>query len=157
MDIGSAANAPVPTELSMPFIVSFWKEKTYRSQDAVIIKRNCQILHDLACISVALHRTLRLSHSPPWIERPSTENLKYNAAEVPRSLSFAIILSFSCASFSTVNMKLSDLISLEKGVFQLEAGHSPWQPERSDAVVIGFAGSEIELAARSFEDDEEVL
>lgn len=54
-------------------------------------------------------------------------------------------------------MKLSDLIPLEKGVFQLEAGHSQWQPEVSEAVVIEFAGSETELAARSFEDDKEVL
>lgn len=39
MDIANAANAPVPTELSMPVIVSFWKEKTYKSQDAAIIKK----------------------------------------------------------------------------------------------------------------------
>lgn len=54
-------------------------------------------------------------------------------------------------------MKFSDLIPLEEGVLQLEEGHGQWQPERYEAVVIGFAGSETELAAKRFEDDEEVL
>ncbi len=56
-----------------------------------------------------------------------------------------------------VNMKFSDLTRLEEGVFQLEEGHGQWQPGRCEAVVIGFAGSETELAAKRFEDDEEVL
>lgn len=92
-----------------------------------------------------------------------------DAAEVPRSLSFAITFSCFCASFSylryrplydisaVVNMKFSDLIFLEEGVFQLEDGHGQWQPEQCEAVVIDFAGSETELAAKRFEDDEEIL
>ena len=54
-------------------------------------------------------------------------------------------------------MKFSDLIPLEEGVIQLEEGHGQWQPERCEAVMIEFAGSETELAAKRFEDDEEVL
>jgi len=38
MDMVSAANAPVPTELNMPAVISFRKEKTYKSQDAAIVK-----------------------------------------------------------------------------------------------------------------------
>jgi len=38
MDIVSAANAPVPTELNIPAVISFRKEKTDKSQDAAIVK-----------------------------------------------------------------------------------------------------------------------
>ena len=53
-------------------------------------------------------------------------------------------------------MKFSDLISLVEGVFQLEEGYGQWNPSLCEAVVIQFAGSEIELTAR-FEDHEDVL
>ena len=54
-------------------------------------------------------------------------------------------------------MKFSDLIPLEKGVFQLEEGHGQWDPKLCEAVVIQLAGSATELAAKRFEDNEEVL
>ncbi len=54
-------------------------------------------------------------------------------------------------------MKFSDLIPLEEGVFQLEEGHSQWYLEQYEAVVIQFAGSKTELAAKRFEEDREVL
>ena len=54
-------------------------------------------------------------------------------------------------------MKFSDLIWLGEGVFQLEEGDGHWNPRICEAVVIQFAGSEIELAAKRFEDHEEVL
>lgn len=38
MDMVSAANAPVPTELNMPAVISFRKEKTYKSRDAGIVR-----------------------------------------------------------------------------------------------------------------------
>ncbi len=38
MDIVSAANAPVPTELNMPAVISFWKEKTYKRETLGIIR-----------------------------------------------------------------------------------------------------------------------
>ena len=54
-------------------------------------------------------------------------------------------------------MKFSELIPLGGGVFQLEEGYGKWIPKLCEAVVIQFAGSEIELTAKRFEDFEEVL
>lgn len=55
------------------------------------------------------------------------------------------------------NMRFSDLVSLKEGVFQLREGHGQWNPELCETVVILFASLETELAAKSFEDNEEVL
>jgi hypothetical protein len=54
-------------------------------------------------------------------------------------------------------MKVSDLIPLEKGVFQLEEGHGKWDIDRCETVVIAFAGSETMLDLNEFGDDQEVL
>ena len=54
-------------------------------------------------------------------------------------------------------MKFSELILLKEGVFLLEKGDSQWHPEQCETIVIQFAGSETELAAQRFEDDDEVL
>jgi len=54
-------------------------------------------------------------------------------------------------------MRFSDLVPLKEGVFQLQEGHDQWNPDQCETVVILFAGSETELAAKSLEDNEEVL
>lgn len=54
-------------------------------------------------------------------------------------------------------MRFSDLVLLREGVFQLEEGHGQWNPTQCETAVILLAGSETELAAKRFEDDEEVL
>ena len=54
-------------------------------------------------------------------------------------------------------MKFSELIPLKEGVFLLEEGDGQWHPNQCETVVIQFAGSETELAAQRFEDDDEVL
>ncbi len=54
-------------------------------------------------------------------------------------------------------MKLSDLVPLMEGVFQLEEGHGEWNADQCEAVVIAFAGSEAKLDLNKFEKDQEVL
>lgn len=54
-------------------------------------------------------------------------------------------------------MRFSNLVLLQEGVFQLEEGHGQWNPDQCETVVILLAGSETELAAKRFEDDEDVL
>ncbi len=54
-------------------------------------------------------------------------------------------------------MKLSDLVTLREGIFQLEKGHTDRSPERCESVVLLFAGSETQLTTQKFEKDDEVL
>ena len=54
-------------------------------------------------------------------------------------------------------MKLSDLVPLKKGVYQLEEGHEKWNADQCEAVVIAFAGFEAKLDLNNFEKDQEVL
>ena len=54
-------------------------------------------------------------------------------------------------------MKVSDLIALKEGVFQLEEGHWKWNTDRCEAVVLVFAGCEAKLDPNEFKDDQEVL
>lgn len=54
-------------------------------------------------------------------------------------------------------MKVSDLILLKEGVFQLEEGHGKWSTDQCEAAVIAFAGFEAKLDFTEFGDDQEVL
>ena len=54
-------------------------------------------------------------------------------------------------------MRVSDLVPLEDGIFQLEKGHSNWDPDRHETAVILFAGIETEWFRKAFPSDEEVL
>ncbi len=54
-------------------------------------------------------------------------------------------------------MRLSDLVSLEDGIFQLEKGHSVWDPDQHETAMILFAGIETEWDRKTFRYDEEVL
>ena len=54
-------------------------------------------------------------------------------------------------------MKLSDMVPLEKGVFQLEQGHSQWNPKQCESAIIAFAGCETDLFPKEFREDEDVL
>ena len=60
-------------------------------------------------------------------------------------------------SYNISKMKFSELNLLKEGVFLLEKGDSQWHPKQCETIVIQFAGSETELAAQRFEDDDEVL
>ena len=66
-------------------------------------------------------------------------------------------LPLSMVPSAISKMKFSELIPLKKGVFLLEEGDGHWHPNQCETVVIQFAGSETELAAQRFEDDDEVL
>ena len=50
-------------------------------------------------------------------------------------------------------MKLSDLVPLKEGVFQLEEGHGEWNPDQCEAVVTAFADSEAKLDLNKVEED----
>jgi hypothetical protein len=54
-------------------------------------------------------------------------------------------------------MKLSDMISLEKGVFQLKVGKGRWDPDKFETAFIAFAGCETELTPEKFKEDGDVL
>lgn len=65
-------------------------------------------------------------------------------------------LTFVYVSYS-FNMKLSDMVPLEEGVFQLEQGHGQWNSEECESAIIASAGCETDLITKEFREDEDVL
>ena len=54
-------------------------------------------------------------------------------------------------------MKISDIIPIGDGVFQLEKGNGSWDPDTCEVVILRIAGIETELTHRQTEKEAEVL
>lgn len=54
-------------------------------------------------------------------------------------------------------MKISDIISIGDGVYQLEKGNGSWDPDICEEVVLRLAGIETDLTYEQIEEEAEVL
>lgn len=57
----------------------------------------------------------------------------------------------------SLDMKISDIISIGDGVYQLEKGNGSWDPDICEEVVLRLAGIETDLTYEQIEEEAEVL